>query len=90
MQTGNDLTRKESAEMIEEVLSIIKSTLVQGRKLNISGFGSFVVKQLKDRKGCNPQTGETIILPARFCGMPSTSTKGNRHGKGVPGKQGTD
>jgi integration host factor subunit alpha len=65
IQAGTGLTRKESAEMMEEVFSIIKSTLEQGENLKISGFGSFVVKQKNDRKGRNPQTGEAIILPAR-------------------------
>jgi len=43
----------------------MKSTLEQGEKLKISGFGSFVVKQKNDRRGRNPQTGETITISAR-------------------------
>ena len=46
--------------MIEEVFSITKSTLLQGRKLNISGFGSFVVKQKKDRKWTGGQVHERV------------------------------
>jgi integration host factor subunit alpha len=65
IQTGTGLTRKESAEMMEEVFSIIKSTLEQGEQIKISGFGSFVVKQKNDRKGRNPQTGETITIASR-------------------------
>ena len=59
------MTKNESAEMMEEVFSIMKSTLEQGEKLKISGFGSFVVKQKNDRRGRNPQTGETITISAR-------------------------
>jgi integration host factor subunit alpha len=65
LQAGTGLTRKESAEMMEEVFSIIKSTLEQGEILKISGFGNFEVKQKNDRKGRNPQTGETITIEAR-------------------------
>jgi len=65
IQLGTGMTRKESAEMMEEVFSIIKSTLEQGENLKISGFGSFVVKQKNDRKGRNPQTGETITISSR-------------------------
>jgi len=65
IQAGTGMTRKESAEMMEEVFSIIKSTLEQGEKLKISGFGSFVVKQKNDRRGRNPQTGETITISSR-------------------------
>jgi integration host factor subunit alpha len=47
------------------VFSIMKSTLESGETLKISGFGSFIVKHKKDRRGRNPQTGETITIEAR-------------------------
>jgi integration host factor subunit alpha len=65
IQAGTGMTKNESAEMMEEVFSIMKSTLEQGENLKISGFGSFVVKQKNDRRGRNPQTGETITISAR-------------------------
>jgi integration host factor subunit alpha len=65
IQAGTGMTRNESAEMMEEVFSIIKSTLEQGENLKISGFGGFVVKQKNDRRGRNPQTGETITILSR-------------------------
>jgi integration host factor subunit alpha len=43
----------------------MKNTLEAGENLKISGFGSFVVKQKNDRRGRNPQTGETITIEAR-------------------------
>jgi integration host factor subunit alpha len=58
-------SKKESAEMAEAVLSLIKSTLESGEELKISGFGKFVVKQKNGRKGRNPYTGETITIDAR-------------------------
>ena len=58
-------TKKESSEMVETVFSIIKSTLEVGEKIKIAGFGNFVVKQKADRRGRNPQTGETITITAR-------------------------
>mgnify|MGYP002476456783 FL=1 len=59
------MTQKESAEMVEAVFSIMKSTFETGETLKISGFGSFVVKQKNDRRGRNPQTGEAINIEAR-------------------------
>ena len=59
------LSKKESAEMVEAVFAIMKSTLESGDNLKISGFGSFIVKQKKDRRGRNPQTGEAITIEAR-------------------------
>lgn len=59
------LSKKEAADMLEEVFSVMKSTLESGENLKISGFGSFIVSQKADRLGRNPQTGETITIGAR-------------------------
>ncbi len=58
-------TRKESAEMVEAVFALMKNTLESGEDLKISGFGSFTVKKKADRRGRNPQTGESITIEAR-------------------------
>ena len=58
-------SKKESAEMVETVFRIIKTTLETGEKIKIAGFGNFVIKQKADRRGRNPQTGETITIAAR-------------------------
>lgn len=58
-------SKKESSEMVEAVFALMKSTLESGEKLKIAGFGNFEVKQKADRRGRNPQTGETITIEAR-------------------------
>jgi integration host factor subunit alpha len=65
IHTTVGFTKKESAEMLETVFRIMKNTLEAGEKLKISGFGNFEIKQKKDRRGRNPQTGETITIAAR-------------------------
>lgn len=65
IHASTGMTQKESAEMVETVFSIMKSTLETGETLKVSGFGSFVVKQKNDRRGRNPQTGEAITIEAR-------------------------
>jgi len=65
IHTNIGFTSKESAELLEAVFTIMKNTLESGEHLKISGFGSFIVKQKKDRRGRNPQTGETITIEAR-------------------------
>jgi integration host factor subunit alpha len=65
IQTATGYNKKESVEFMEAVFSLIKSTLESGETLKISGFGSFIVKQKKDRRGRNPQTGESITIEAR-------------------------
>lgn len=51
--------------MVEVVFAIMKSTLGSGENLRISGFGNFVVKQKSDRRGRNPQTGESLTIEAK-------------------------
>lgn len=65
IQTATSYNKKESVELMEAVFSLMKSTLESGETLKISGFGSFIVKQKKDRRGRNPQTGESITIEAR-------------------------
>ena len=58
-------SKKESAELVETVFDLIKTTLEDGDKIKIAGFGNFVVKEKSDRRGRNPQTGEEITIVAR-------------------------
>jgi len=59
------IAKKDSAELVESVFDIMKSTLESGEILKISGFGSFIVNQKESRKGRNPHTGEEITIDAR-------------------------
>ncbi len=58
-------SKKESAELVELVFEIIKQTLEEGEKIKIAGFGNFVVREKKSRRGRNPQTGQEIRISAR-------------------------
>ena len=60
-----DLSKNDSQDLLESVFSIMKQTLASGEDVKISGFGKFEVKQKKDRRGRNPQTGETITIDSR-------------------------
>ena len=60
------LSRNESADLLESVLTRISSTLESGESVKISGFGTFSVRQKGRRIGRNPKTGEEVpILPRR-------------------------
>ena len=65
VQSELNFLKNESIETVESLLEIIKSTLESGEDVLISGFGKFCVKDKNERKGRNPATGETAILPAR-------------------------
>jgi len=57
-------TKKETNEFFETVFSEITDALKEGNRVDISGFGKFEVKDRKERKGINPVTKESIIIPA--------------------------
>lgn len=59
------LSKEESSRIVELVLELIKETLVTGERIKISGFGNFVVRQKRSRRGRNPQTGDEIEISAR-------------------------
>jgi integration host factor subunit alpha len=60
-----DISMQEAAAIVESVLEIIKQTLASGEDVMISGFGKFIVKEKKKRRGRNPATGDDLILDAR-------------------------
>ena len=57
--------KKESLELVELTVDILKEAIATEGHVKISGFGNFVVKQKADRNGRNPQTGETITISSR-------------------------
>jgi integration host factor subunit alpha len=60
------LSRSESAELLESVLSEIAGALAKGETVKLSSFGSFSIRQKGERVGRNPKTGEEVpILPRR-------------------------
>lgn len=59
------LSKKESAEIVDEVFEIVRERLEQGDPVKISGFGNFNIRQKTPRRGRNPKTGEEILITAR-------------------------
>ena len=59
------LSRNESAQLVEDVLSHISEALVRGEQVKISGFGTFSVRQKGQRVGRNPKTGIEGPIPPR-------------------------
>ena len=62
---GTGVTKKEATRAVETMLETIKSTLENGDDVLISGFGKFCVKEKKQRRGRNPQTGQELMLDQR-------------------------
>lgn len=58
-------SKKDVAEVVEEIFECIKKNLEAGEKVKISGFGNFSVRQKRARRGRNPQTGGEITIEKR-------------------------
>ena len=59
------LSRSESADLLESVISEITKSLVKGETVKISSFGSFSIRNKKQRIGRNPKTGEDAPISPR-------------------------
>ena len=59
------LSRNESAELVESVIAEISGALERGEMVKISSFGSFAVRQIGQRVGRNPKTGQEVPISPR-------------------------
>ena len=81
------LSRNESAELLEAVLTEVSNALSRGETVKVSSFGSFSVRQKGQRIGRNPKTGEEVpILPRKVLVFrPSQVLKDRINGLRRPG-----
>ncbi|MDF1579215.1 MAG: integration host factor subunit beta [Desulfuromonadales bacterium] len=62
-----DLTYKKSEEIVNVIFDSMSDTLAHGDRIEIRGFGSFMIKEYKAYMGRNPKTGEVIkVNPKRL------------------------
>lgn len=62
-EAGN-LTKVRAEQALNIVLSNMAGAMENGERVTLCGFGSFRVVQRAAQKGRNPQTGESIVIPA--------------------------
>ncbi|MFB5662850.1 HU family DNA-binding protein [Alteribacillus sp. HJP-4] len=59
-----ELSKKDSEAAINATLESIEESLKSGDKVQLIGFGNFEIRERAEREGRNPQTGETMKIPA--------------------------
>jgi integration host factor subunit alpha len=59
------LPRNESADLVESVIREVISCLERGESVKLSSFGSFGVRDKRERVGRNPKTGEVVPITPR-------------------------
>lgn len=60
------LTTKDTEIAVKEILDAIGTSLARGDRIEIRGFGSFCLNYRPARKGRNPKSGESVLVPAKY------------------------
>jgi DNA-binding protein HU-beta len=61
---AGDLTKAQAERAINAMTDTVTSELAKGGSVALLGFGTFQVKERAERTGRNPQSGETMTIPA--------------------------
>ena len=60
-----ELTKQQTAEVVDLLLECIIKALQAGDKVELRGFGSFRRRDRRPRLGRNPKTGEVVAVSAQ-------------------------
>ena len=58
-------SRRDAEVIVNAVFESMTEALCTGERIEIRGFGSFVVKQRRAREGRNPKTGDLVAVAAK-------------------------
>ncbi|MBM4255320.1 MAG: integration host factor subunit beta [Deltaproteobacteria bacterium] len=58
-------SRRDAEVMVNAVFDSMTEALAKGERIEIRGFGSFMVKQREAREGRNPRTGALVSVAAK-------------------------
>ena len=59
---GTDLPRKTVREALDFVTQEITQTVLDGKVVKLTGFGTFEIRKRAERLGRNPKTGEPLLI----------------------------
>ena len=66
VSNNTGLTKVETEAVLEGVIDSISKALKEGNRVDIRGFGSFIVKERKARQARNPSTNKIVNLNLRY------------------------
>ena len=65
--TKNNLTEVNATRIVNLIFDGFKDALAKGDRIEIRGFGSFVMREYKNYRGRNPKTGKVVeVKPKRL------------------------
>jgi DNA-binding protein HU-beta len=59
------ITKKQATEAIDALFGYLSDQLAAGERIQVPGFGTFLVTDSAERQGRNPKTGEAMTIAAR-------------------------
>ena len=59
------LSRSESSDLVESVIGHVSSALLRGENVRLAGFGTFLLRDKRERIGRNPKTGVEVPITSR-------------------------
>ena len=62
--SDNGITKVEATKMVENVINSIHALIVEAGGISLLGEFSIEVRNRAEKKGRNPATGESMIIPA--------------------------
>ncbi|MCD8079481.1 MAG: HU family DNA-binding protein [Bacteroides sp.] len=65
MAADSGLSKSDCKKALDAFVSNVCETLEAGEKVSLTGFGTFMVTQRKERPGVNLSTKEKIVIPAK-------------------------
>ena len=65
LAVAENISKKESFDLVETAFEMMRQVLETGDNLKITRFGNFEVKRKNARKGRNPKTGEALTITPR-------------------------
>jgi DNA-binding protein HU-beta len=60
------ISKKDAAAAAEKFIECIKDSLCNKETVSLVGFGSFESSYRAERKGHNPHTGQSMVIPASY------------------------
>jgi DNA-binding protein HU-beta len=59
-----NVSKAAASDLVESMFDNLSLAIRRGRRFSYPGFGTFIVRKRKERKGRNPQTGQEMLISA--------------------------
>tara|TARA_Y100001970_G_scaffold250206_1_gene321682 strand:+ start:2641 stop:2916 length:276 start_codon:yes stop_codon:yes gene_type:complete len=63
---NTSLVKQDIESSIKIILNYLSSTLSEGNRIEVRGFGTFSLRKRNSRVGRNPKTGKSIIVQEKY------------------------